>query len=214
MDGGGFSLAFLKNVCYNEIMNNQPFAPRGFAKIVDDDWLVNESEEEENVDEPDVDYAVDTPNEGRTNSRINPDSRGTLWIALILVFLLMLSSFIVSFSGIWDISQYTGLPAVLQWVPAVFIDAAILAYTISLFVFKARGEGTWRTVIWLFAFAGISVGANVAHTLDYLSTIGVGNGDYRLWIGVAITASAPIAVLAASEEISRLAFQTERKKKK
>jgi hypothetical protein len=119
----------------------------------------------------------------------------------------MVSSFVVSFSGIWDISQYTGLPAVLQWVPALFIDAAILAYTISLFVFKARGESTWRTVLWLFAFAAVSVAANVAHTLDYLSTTGVDAGDYRLWVGVAITASAPIAVLAASEEISRLAFK-------
>ena len=144
---------------------------------------------------------------GGSGARINPDSRGTLWIALILVFMLMLSSFIVSFSGIWDISQYTGLPVVIQWVPAVFIDAAILAYTISLFVFKARGESTWRTVLWLFAFAGISVAANVAHTLDYLSETGIEAGDYRLWIGVAITASAPIAVLAASEEISRLAFK-------
>jgi hypothetical protein len=188
--------------------DNQPFAPRGFAKFVDDDWLANESEEEEEtVDVPNVNPVVDAAQKGGSSARINPDSRGTLWIALILVFLLMLSSFIVSFSGIWDISQYTGLPAVLQWVPAVFIDAAILAYTISLFVFKARGEGTWRTVLWLFAFAGISVAANVAHTLDYLSTVGVGDGDYRLWIGVAITASAPIAVLAASEEISRLAFK-------
>jgi hypothetical protein len=188
--------------------DNQPFAPRGFAKFVDDDWLANESEEEEEtVDVPNVNPVVDAAQKGGSSARINPDSRGTLWIALILVFLLMLSSFIVSFSGIWDISQYTGLPAVLQWVPAVFIDAAILAYTISLFVFKARGEGTWRTVLWLFAFAGISVAANVAHTLDYLSTVGVGVGDYRLWIGVAITASAPIAVLAASEEISRLAFK-------
>jgi hypothetical protein len=191
--------------------DNQPFAPRGFAKFVDDDWLANESEEEEPVNEQAEPYVVENTGRGETSARINPDSRGTLWIALILVFLLMLSSFIVSFSGIWDISQYTGLPEVLQWVPAVFIDAAILAYTISLFVFKARGEGTWRTVLWLFAFAGISVAANVAHTLDYLSTIGVGEGDYRLWIGVAITASAPVAVLAASEEISRLAFQKTKK---
>jgi FlaA1/EpsC-like NDP-sugar epimerase len=126
----------------------------------------------------------------------------------------MLSSFVVSFSGIWDISQYTGLPVFLQWVPALFIDAAILAYTIALFVFKARGEGTFRTIFWLMMFAGVSVAANVAHTLDYLSETGIGTGDYRLWIGVAITASAPIAVLAASEEISRLAFiKTDKKKK-
>lgn len=194
--------------------DNRPFTPRGFAKIVDDDWLSNENDDAETeYMAPAVSAPVDEK-PVRKAARINPDSRGTLWVALILVFMLMLSSFIVSFSGIWDISQYTGLPVALQWVPAVFIDAAILAYTISLFVFKARGESTWRTVAWLFAFAGISVAANIAHTLDYLSETGIGAGDYRLWIGVAITASAPIAVLAASEEISRLAFQTERKKKK
>lgn len=198
--------------------NNQPFAPRGgFAKIVDDDWIENEKEE---LEEEEEEVFVSTPNVIEPEpvetgaQRINPDSRGTLWIALILVFILMLSSFVVSFAGIWDISQYTGLPAVLQWVPALFIDAAILAYTIALFVFKARGEGTFRTIFWLMMFAGVSVAANVAHTLDYLNEIGVGNGDYRLWIGVAITASAPIAVLAASEEISRLVFiKTSRKKK-
>ena len=197
--------------------NNQPFAPRGgFAKIIDDDWIENEqeiqeSEEVTNTTAPVVEPVV-TAVPGA--QRINPDSRGTLWIALILVFVLMLSSFVVSFAGIWDISQYTGLPVFLQWVPAMFIDAAILAYTIALFVFSARGEGTFRTIFWLFMFAGVSIAANVAHTLDYLNNIGVGTGDYRLWIGVAITASAPIAVLAASEEISRLAFiKTEKKKK-
>ena len=212
-------VCFLCEMWYTFDMNtNQPFAPRGgFAKIIDDDWIENEQELDMDIEEEQKEVSVPTPVVEQSSSnaqRINPDSRGTLWIALILVFILMLSSFVVSFSGIWDISQYTGLPVFLQWVPALFIDAAILAYTIALFVFTARGEGTFRTIFWLFIFAGVSIAANVAHTLDYLSTIGVGNGDYRLWIGVAITASAPIAVLAASEEISRLVFiKTEKKKK-
>jgi hypothetical protein len=116
----------------------------------------------------------------------------------------MVSSFIVSFTGIYDVSQWTGIPEVIQWLPAVFIDAAILAYTISLVVFKARGESTWRTMLGLISFAGISVVANVAHTLSFW------NGeltDFRAWIGVIITAAAPIAVLLAAEEITRLAFE-------
>jgi len=120
----------------------------------------------------------------------------------------MVSSFIVSFSGIYDVSQWTGIPEVIQWLPAVFIDAAILAYTISLVVFKARGESTWRTMLGLIAFAGISVVANVAHTLAFW------NGeltDFRAWIGVVITAAAPIAVLLAAEEITRLAFEAPKK---
>jgi hypothetical protein len=136
-------------------------------------------------------------------SRINPDSRAMLYVAVGLVFVLMGSSFAVSFSGIYDVSEFTGLPVWLQFMPALFIDAAILAYTISLFIFKARGESTWRTMAGLMGFALLSVLANIAHTLNFWD----GDlADYRAWIGVAITASAPIAVLLASEEIARLAF--------
>lgn len=137
-------------------------------------------------------------------ARINPDSIPVLFTAVVLVSVLMISSFAVSFSGIYTVSEWTGLPEYLQWLPALFIDAAIIAYTISLIVFKARGESVWRTVLGLVGFAGISVVANVAHTMAYW------NGeltDFRAWIGVLITASAPIAVLLASEEITRLAFE-------
>jgi hypothetical protein len=142
----------------------------------------------------------------KKSKRINPDALPVLYTAVALVSILMISSFVVSFSGIYEVSAWTGIPTILQWLPAFFIDAAILAYTISLVVFKARGESTWRTLAGLTGFAAMSVVANVAHTLNYW------NGsvtDYRGWIGVAITAAAPIAVLLASEEITRLAFEKE-----
>jgi hypothetical protein len=140
----------------------------------------------------------------KPSKRINPDAIPVLATAVALVTILMVTSFIVSFSGIYTVSAWTGLPEILQWLPALFIDAAILAYTISLVVFKARGESTWRTLTGLASFAAISVIANVAHTMSFW------NGsltDFRAWIGVLITAAAPIAVLLASEEITRLAFE-------
>ena len=140
------------------------------------------------------------------SQRINPDSLPVLYTAVALVSLLMISSFVVSFSGIYEVSAWTGLPVVLQWLPALFIDAAILAYTISLVVFKARGESTWRTLAGLTGFAMVSVVANVAHTLSFWDGQLT---DFRSWIGVGITAAAPIAVLLASEEITRLAFDKE-----
>lgn len=140
------------------------------------------------------------------SKRINPDAMPVLYTAVALVTVLMLSSFVVSFSGIYEVSAWTGLPPFLQWLPAFFIDAAILAYTISLVVFKARGESTWRTLAGLSGFALMSVIANVAHTLNFWEG---SITDYRGWIGVAITAAAPIAVLLASEEITRLAFEKE-----
>lgn len=138
------------------------------------------------------------------SARLNPDSIPVLATAVALVAVLMVSSFIVSFTGIYEVSEWTGIPQVIQWLPALFIDAAILAYTISLVVFKARGQSVWRTMIALIAFAGISVVANVAHTLSYWDGELT---DFRAWIGVLITAAAPIAVLLAAEEITRLAFQ-------
>lgn len=136
--------------------------------------------------------------------RINPDAIPVLATAVALVTLLMVSSFAVSFSGIYTVSAWTGLPVFLQWLPALFIDAAILAYTISLVVFKARGESVWRTLTGLSSFAGVSVIANIAHTLAFWDGSLV---DFRAWVGVLITASAPVAVLLASEEITRLAFE-------
>lgn len=140
----------------------------------------------------------------KKSARINPDAIPVLATAVILVALLMITSFSVSFSGIYAVSAWTGLPGFLQWLPAIFIDAAILAYTISLVVFKARGESTWRTFAGLTAFASVSVVANIAHTLSFWDG---SLADFRAWIGVLITASAPIAVLLASEEITRLAFE-------
>lgn len=132
-----------------------------------------------------------------------PDTKFSLVVAVVLVAVLMISSFTVSFAGIYQVAAFMGLPKYLQWLPGIFIDIAILAYTISLLIFKSRGASTWRTLLGLTGFAVLSVGANVAHVLAFW------NGDladWRAWVGVVITAAAPVAVLLASEEIGRLAF--------
>jgi len=151
-----------------------------------------------------VDEVEQKPKPKKRKARLNPDATPVLITAVTLVTLLMITSFAVSFSGIYEVSAWTGIPQFIQWLPAVFIDAAILAYTISLIVFKARGESVWRTLLGLSGFAAVSVVANISHTLSFW---GGSVLDYRAWVGVLITASAPIAVLLASEEITRLAFE-------
>lgn len=172
------------------------------------EWDVNDGNFNKPVSFPETikpEPSIDKPAKAKSK-RIDPDALPVLYTAVALVSLLMVTSFIVSFSGIYEVSAWTGLPVFLQWLPALFIDAAILAYTISLVVFKARGESTWKTLLGLTGFAAVSVIANVAHTLAFWNGSFV---DYRAWIGVTITALAPIAVLLASEEITRLAFQKE-----
>jgi hypothetical protein len=142
-------------------------------------------------------------------TRLNPDTPRVLALAIFLVFVLMVSSFIVSFFGIWGVSQETtNIPGPLTWLPALFLDAAILAYTISYFVFQARSEPVVKTRFALWAFALLSVAANVAHTLDGVTPE---MSAYSVAIGLLITGSAPIAVVLSTEEIARLAFQRPRK---
>ena len=175
----------------NEIVGFEPIYDAGMHEFIEEEVKVMEEQ-------------VVEIKKSRKGVRLNPDAVPVLAIAVSLVSLLMVTSFAVSFTGIYEVSAWTGLPQFLQWLPALFIDAAILAYTISLIVFKARGESVWRTLAGLTGFATVSVVANVAHTLSFW------NGsltDFRSWIGVLVTASAPVAVLLASEEITRLAFE-------
>ena len=147
-----------------------------------------------------------------SGTRINPDSRPVLLLAVGLVFVLMVSSFVVSFFGIWSISEETtNIPGPISWIPALFLDAAILAYTISYFVFQARGEPVVRTRVALWVFAMLSVAANVVDTFRVFTPA---TPWYEMLVGIGITASAPIAVVIASEEIARLAFQRTRRQAK
>ncbi len=142
-------------------------------------------------------------------TRLNPDTPKVLALALSLVFVLMVSSFIVSFFGIWGVSaETTNIPGPLTWLPALFLDAAILAYTISYFVFQARSEPVLKTRFALWSFALLSVAANLAHTLDGVTPE---MSPYSVAIGLMITGSAPIAVVLSTEEIARLAFQKPKK---
>jgi hypothetical protein len=68
-----------------------------------------------------------------------------------------------------------------------------------------------KTRIALWTFALLSVAANVAHTVEGITPE---MSVYSVAIGIAITASAPIAVVLSTEEIARLAFETVEKKKK
>lgn len=189
-----------------------PMPEKGLANIV-----VNEEYPSKDPAPWDNNVSTNVANSSETDSevsgtRINPDSRPVLILAVALVFVLMVSSFVVSFFGIWSISaETTNIPGPIAWIPALFLDAAILAYTISYFVFQARGEPVLRTRIALWVFAMLSVGANVADTFRIFTPT---TPWYEMAVGIGITASAPIAVVIAAEEIARLAFQRTRRAKK
>ncbi|WP_237187394.1 DUF2637 domain-containing protein [Rothia nasimurium] len=141
----------------------------------------------------------------KNQTRINPDSRPMLWVTVLLVFMLGLTSFMVSFNGLHDVAGWVGLPTWMRWTVPIFIDIAILAYSMAAVIHRTRGEPVALTWATLAVFTLISVIANGAHAL----AVGEGQTALQSWIGAAIAAAAPLSVFAATEELSRLAFGTD-----
>jgi Protein of unknown function (DUF2637) len=138
----------------------------------------------------------------RKTERINPDSMVTLWLTVGLVCFLAVASFMVSFTGLHEVAAWAGLPVWLRWAVPVFIDVAILAYTMAVLIHRHRGERTWASWISLAGFTLFSMIANGAHALSIPHP-----NEVQQIIGAAVASMAPVAVFAATEQLGRLVIR-------
>ncbi|QCB93282.1 DUF2637 domain-containing protein [Cellulomonas shaoxiangyii] len=134
-------------------------------------------------------------------SRIDPDTRAVVVLTVALVATLGAVSFAVSFAGLVAVAEWAELPRWLRWAVPVFVDGALLAYTLAILVQRARGESTRFSWAALGTFTLVSVGANAAHVL------GTGDvADWRTLVGAGLAALAPLGVLAATHTVADLAI--------
>lgn len=138
----------------------------------------------------------------RRSAQISPDRLAVGIAAVALVTAIMLASYVFSFTAITEAAGWTGTPDWVHPLAAVFIDGAILTYTLSYAIFRWRGQSSKRTLLFLYLFTTISTVTNVAHTAAYNHW----RLDLQSVFGMLIAASAPVAALLASEEVTRLAL--------
>ncbi|MCY1685116.1 DUF2637 domain-containing protein [Kocuria sp. SL71] len=132
-------------------------------------------------------------------SRIDPDTRGIQWTVVVLVGLLGLTSFAVSFRALHDVAAWAGIGPGLQWAVPVFIDGAILTYALAVLVHRSRGESVWPSWTSLAVFTAMSVAANAAHAVAAPQELW-----WQIWVGATLAALAPLGVFAATEQMARL----------
>ncbi len=133
------------------------------------------------------------------SSRLNPDTRPVVLATTGLVAFLGLVSFAVSFNGLVAVAAWAELVPWLRWAVPAFVDGAMVAYTLAMFIQRARDESTWFSWFALGGFTAVSVGANAAHVL------GTGRaGDWRTLVGAGIAALAPLGVFAATHTLAGL----------
>jgi hypothetical protein len=134
-------------------------------------------------------------------ARINPDTRPVVIATTGLVAFLGLVSFAVSFAGLVAVAEWAALPPALRWGVPVFVDGALLAYTLAIAVQRARGESTRFSWTALATFTLVSVAANAAHVLGSRDA-----GDWRTAAGACIASLAPLGILAATHTVTGLAI--------
>lgn len=142
--------------------------------------------------------------------KVQIDQRIVLWSWIIGIAIAFLSSAVVSFNGITSVASFVGLSQ--AWMASLFfffIELMYLLFLIAYLVLASRvdedgnKEKTWGGIAGMVAFGGIAVLANGFHTFDYWSWDWY---EPRMWAGIVLSVSAPIAIISASKMASRVVF--------
>lgn len=148
--------------------------------------------------------------ESKRAPKVQIDQRIVLWTWIIGISIAFLASAIVSFNGITSVAFFVGLSQ--QWMASLFfffIELMYLLFLIAYLVLASRideegkPEKTWGAIMGMVAFGGLAVLANGFHTFDFWGWNWV---EPRMWAGIILSISAPIAIISASKMASRVVF--------
>lgn len=148
--------------------------------------------------------------EKKRATKIQVDQNVVLITWIIGIAVAFLASAIVSFNGITSVAVFVGLSQ--AWMASLFfffVELMYLLFLVAYLVLASRisEDGTpelTRGALWgMITFGGIAVLANAFHTLDYWEWSWV---EPRMWAGLILSVSAPIAIISASKMASRVVF--------
>jgi phage shock protein PspC (stress-responsive transcriptional regulator) len=148
--------------------------------------------------------------ESKRAPKVQIDQKIVLWSWITAILVAFISSAIVSYNGITSVAQFVGLTQ--GWMAGLFfffIELMYLLYLIAYLVLASRidergkPERTRGAVVGMISFGGIAVLANAFHTFDYWQWDW---SEPRMWAGVILSVSAPIAIISASKMASRVVF--------
>ena len=129
-----------------------------------------------------------------TNGRfLSSTSQALLYVVAIVVCLVALLAFALSFNALTQLAVASNIPPVIAWAWPVVVDASIIVATVSTLVLRGRSSRSVRFYPWLvlIIFGAVSILGNGYHAL----TGGVrANPD----VAFAVGAVPAIALLAST----------------
>lgn len=148
--------------------------------------------------------------EKKRAKKIQIDQRVVLMSWLIGIGIAFLASAVISFNGITSVAVFVGLAQDwMAWLFFFFIEVMYLLFLVAYLILASRvdnsgkQEKTGGSLVGMIAFGGIAVLANAFHTLDFWEWAYL---EPRMWGGLVLSVSAPIAIISASKMASRIVF--------
>ena len=148
--------------------------------------------------------------EKKRAKKIQVDQRVVLVSWLVGIAIAFVASAVISFNGITSVAVFVGLSQ--SWMASLFFFFVEVMYLLFLMAYlilasrvdnNGRPEKTTGAMSGMIAFGGIAVLANAFHTLDHWEWAYT---DPRMWGGLVLSVSAPIAIISASKMASRIVF--------
>ncbi|MEV6656889.1 DUF2637 domain-containing protein [Nocardia fluminea] len=90
--------------------------------------------------------------------------RWARWSAVLIVLVIGLAAFVLSFAALRDLAIRAHTPKELAWLFPVIVDGTIIQATIAVLALADSDERTFFTRV-LVAGATVSIGGNIAHAL-------------------------------------------------
>jgi len=148
--------------------------------------------------------------EKKRAKKIQIDQMVVLMSWLIGIGIAFLASAVISFNGITSVAVFVGLAqGWMAWLFFFFIEVMYLLFLVAYLILASRvdnqgkQEKTGGSLVGMIAFGGIAVLANAFHTLDFWEWAYL---EPRMWGGLVLSVSAPIAIISASKMASRIVF--------
>ena len=140
----------------------------------------------------------------RQAKRFYADTWPVMVVLLGLSAILTVSSFTVSFAGLYAAAAWAvGTQPVLQIAAPLMLDVAIITFTLALFVERERGEKVVGTWIAIGVFAVVSSCSNILHTL----TVSTATTLAQIIVGAVISGGSPILLAFVSDKVAVKVFK-------
>lgn len=144
--------------------------------------------------------------ESKRAKRQQPDTTVTQILSLSIAAIVIVTAFTVSYATMVAVAEWMKLPASVGWLVYVvpgFIELLVVFSTLDYIVERSRGKSGRGPLAATIGLSAVAVLGNAAHTIG---AWGSSFGTWQSYMGVALSALAPLVVVYIAKRLSTLVF--------